>query len=57
MAQQQELPDVATEQAIKSLRFILPAGCYVLFTPHDGMFVSPDPADIQRSIDVLTSHK
>lgn len=56
MSQQQVLPDVATEQAIKSLRSILPAGCYVLFTPHDAMFVSPDPADIKRCIDISTSH-
>lgn len=54
MAKQQVNPDVTPERLIESMYKIVPAGSYVLFTPHEGMFVSPDPEDIKRSIDVLT---
>lgn len=56
MAEQQVLPDVTPAQVINALRAMVPEGCYVLFTPYDSMFVSPDPAEIKRSIDTLTSH-
>lgn len=53
MTEQQNNPDVRSERLIELMYSIVPAGSYVLFTPHEGMFVSPDPEDIKRSIDVL----
>jgi len=50
-------PNQVEANALRELRSIVPDGSWVLFTPHDGMIVTPDPADIKRCIDVLTSHK
>lgn len=44
---------IMAEQALTVLRKSLPAGSYILFTPDDGMIVSPDPQEIKRSIDIL----
>jgi len=55
MANQQESTGVTTARVIETIRSIVPPGSYVLFTPYDGMVVSPDPEQIKRSIDVLTS--
>lgn len=55
MAQQQDSTNVTPAQVIQALRAIIPADCYVLFTPYDSMFVSPDPQQIKSSIEVLVN--
>jgi hypothetical protein len=57
MTQQQDISYVTSAQFLKALRTFVPAGNYVLFTPHDGMIVSPDPEDIKRTIVNLASLK
>lgn len=44
-----------TGHALAAIKEALPTGSFILLTPHDGMFVSPDPEQIKRSIDVLIS--
>lgn len=39
--------------AVKLLKEFIPESSYVLFTPHGGMVVSPDPLDIKRTLNVI----
>lgn len=45
-------PELKTK-ALNELRDLLPAGSFVLFTPHDGLIVSPDPMEIARTLTIL----
>ena len=47
-------PELKTS-ALNELRTIVPAGSYVLFTPHDGLIVSPDPMEIARTLVTLSA--
>jgi hypothetical protein len=53
MSQDVKIPEELRSSALNELRSIVPAGSWVLFTPHDGMIVTPDPMDIMRTLATL----
>lgn len=53
MSQDVKTIKTAAYNALNELRSIVPAGSWVLFTPYDGMIVSPDPSEIKRMIDIV----
>lgn len=50
-----KIPPELKTKALNELRALLPAGSFALFTPHDGLIVSPDPMEIARTLVTLAA--
>lgn len=53
MSKDVKIPEELQIKALNELRSIVPTGSWVLFTPYEGMIVSPDPKEIKRMIDIV----